>query len=271
MRGPSRYRFRVQLVGLWRYPVKSMGGEELTSALLEPVGLVGDRQFGVLDVRSGHVLSAKREGRLLLARASIEGVRGQLRVELPTGVVLNGPGPTADAALTAWLGYPARLVAADPEERATFESQTDFENDASATRTWEGLAGSLVDSAPLLVLTTGTLRAVRTERPDLTWEVARFRPNLLIDSEAEDLPAVFTCGTARIETVKPCQRCVMVTRSQPGPPVVLDKELEILRHLLSQRGGNLGVLARVPQPGIVALGQPVHGESIERSATPYTS
>jgi len=234
--------------------VKSMRGEELASARLEPSGLVGDRQFGVIDRRSGHVLSAKREGRLLFARASIEGASGQLRVELPNGVVLDGPGPAADDALTVWLGYPAGLVAADPDESATFDSQSDFEDDISATRTWKGQPGSLVDSSPLLILATGTLRAVERERPDLTWEVARFRPNLLIDTEDEELPLMLACGTAQIETVKACQRCVMVTRPQPGS---IGKELEVLRHLHRRRGGNLGVRARVPTPGIVALGEQV--------------
>ncbi|TML88346.1 MAG: hypothetical protein E6G08_08125 [Actinobacteria bacterium] len=37
------------VVALWRYPVKSMMGEELNAAEVTERGLVGDRQFAVVD------------------------------------------------------------------------------------------------------------------------------------------------------------------------------------------------------------------------------
>ena len=37
------------VVGLWRYPVKSMMGEELNSSEVTERGLLGDRQFAIVD------------------------------------------------------------------------------------------------------------------------------------------------------------------------------------------------------------------------------
>ncbi len=47
------------VVSLWRYPVKSMMGEELNSSYVTDRGLVGDRTYAVIDKQSGKVASAK--------------------------------------------------------------------------------------------------------------------------------------------------------------------------------------------------------------------
>jgi uncharacterized protein YcbX len=97
---------------------------------------------------------------------------------------------------------------------------------------------------------------VQRERPDLDWRVARFRPNLLVDAPGderiEDSWVGRRCviGDAELEIVKPCTRCVMVTRPQPGG---LDRQPGVLSHLSSSAGGCLGVLARVVRPGAVCL------------------
>ena len=43
------------VVALWRYPVKSMMGEELNSSEVTERGLLGDRQFAVVDRATGKV------------------------------------------------------------------------------------------------------------------------------------------------------------------------------------------------------------------------
>src|ERR671931_1301597 len=47
------------VVSLWRYPVKSMMGEELNAAEVTERGLVGDRYFAVVDKATGKVAGAK--------------------------------------------------------------------------------------------------------------------------------------------------------------------------------------------------------------------
>lgn len=53
-------RERVGTVAaLWRYPVKSMGGQEVEVSAVNERGLNGDRAYALLDARSGKVASAK--------------------------------------------------------------------------------------------------------------------------------------------------------------------------------------------------------------------
>src|SRR5918994_6378080 len=47
------------VVSLWRYPVKSMMGEELNAAELTDRGLLGDRAYALVDRADGKVASAK--------------------------------------------------------------------------------------------------------------------------------------------------------------------------------------------------------------------
>jgi uncharacterized protein len=50
----------LELVGLWRYPVKSLRGEKLESARVEEDGLAGDRRWGIRDLGTGRILTARR-------------------------------------------------------------------------------------------------------------------------------------------------------------------------------------------------------------------
>ena len=61
-----------KVVALWRYPIKSMQGEQLPVALLAQGSLLGDRAFALLDRATGLVASAKnpdRWSRLLACQA----------------------------------------------------------------------------------------------------------------------------------------------------------------------------------------------------------
>ena len=58
----------MRLEELWRYPVKSMAGERLDSAILRIDGIEGDRVVHA-ESRAGRVLTARRHPRLLGHRA----------------------------------------------------------------------------------------------------------------------------------------------------------------------------------------------------------
>src|SRR6266487_5311212 len=47
------------VVSLWRYPVKSMMGEELNASEVTERGLLGDRAYALIDSSNGKVASAK--------------------------------------------------------------------------------------------------------------------------------------------------------------------------------------------------------------------
>lgn len=246
----------MRIDSLWRYPVKSMQGERCAALELGPGGVAGDRDYGVFDVGSATVISAKRDGRLLEASATMSS--GELRVAVPGGRPLP-PGVALDDHLSTWLGRPVRLVQASTLGLATFESPGDFEDDDSPTVQWRGVEGSFVDESELHLLSTGDLEELRNERRELHWDVRRFRPNVVVVAPSGALTrdaslGGLRLGETRIEVDKMCSRCVMTTRPQPGG---LERELDILRHVSRVHGGDVGVRARVTRPGVVRVGDVV--------------
>jgi hypothetical protein len=100
----------VHVESLWRYPVKSMLGEQLHHAEVTAPGLVGDRAVALVDERTGAIASAKqpRLWRSLLS-VTAEQVAGTVRVHLPGQPPLSLDDPEADARLSAFLGRPVRV------------------------------------------------------------------------------------------------------------------------------------------------------------------
>lgn len=226
----------LRVAELWRYPVKSMLGESVDASEVGPTGLPGDRAFGIIDVATGNVLTARREPRLLFASASWHD--GDVAIVSSEGEALDG-----DAALSAWLGRPVRLTRAG-EEGGVYESPDDFENETDWAA-WQGPGHAWHDSARARVslVSTGTLG---------TWAPQRFRANVLLDGSGEDalVGEQVRLGTAVLDVTKPISRCIMVTRPQPE----LGKDLDVLRTIHRERGGRLAVGALVAESGSVAVG-----------------
>lgn len=241
---------------LFVYPVKSMQGASREQVSADANGFEFDRRFGVYDVAWGTVVTAKRDGRLLEASASMSS----------TGVCVALPdresraaGPALNEELSHWLGREVRLVEAMTHGPAVFEGLDDFERDDSPLHRWEGVSGSFVDESPLHVLGTGELERLATERPELHWDVRRFRPNVMVDDPDDELRAVVSgqrviMGDVELAVEGGCVRCVMTTRSQPAG---LGRELDVLRHVTSAHDSIVGVLARVTRPGHVRVGDVV--------------
>jgi len=246
----------ARVASLWRYPVKSMQGEDCDELHVNEHGVVGDRAFGVFDSVSKTVISAKREGRLLEAEATLSS--GELVVTLPVGQGM-GRGAALDESLSRWLERPVRLVEAATFGSATYECPEDFEHDDSSLDEWEGPNGSFVDESPLHLLTSADLERLKGERPELQWDVRRFRPNVLIDASYESQGSLepgerLQLGGVEVEIQKGCTRCVMTTRPQPGS---LDRQLDILRHVAKEHESVVGVRAMVVTTGLVKLGDQV--------------
>jgi len=247
----SEIHQRAHVASLWRYPVKSMRGESCEELRFEERGVIGDRAFGVLDLASRTIVSAKRDGRLLYAVAATSS--GELVVTLPGGQELD-QGEVLDENLSRWLERPVKLI-----DAATYECQEDFERDDSALVEWEGSSGSFVDESPLHLLTTTDLELLARERPELQWSVRRFRPNVVIDTSLESLGSLesgqrLRLGGVEIEIQKGCTRCVMTTRPQPE---LLDRQLDILRHVIKEHDNVVGSRAVVVKTGLVRVGDQV--------------
>jgi uncharacterized protein YcbX len=232
---------------LWRYPVKSLGGEVVDRAVLGEHGVPGDRQWALFDVETGFGLTARRAPELLHARARCtdDGVE----VVLP-----DGTATTDDAVLSAWLGRPVTLrSAAETEGRPRYESPDDDEAAAEGPVPgwfpWRGAAGAFHDAPDFRVslLSTATLGR---------WDRRRFRANLVLDGSGEDdlVGRRVRCGEAELRLVDRISRCVMVTRPQAGG---IERDSAVLKTIHRERRGELAVGALVLRPGTVAPGDPV--------------
>ena len=247
-----------RLAAIWRYPVKSLQGEQLSDAVVDDDGLRGDRCWGVRDETTGRILTGRREPRLLLASATLTD-DDEAQITLPNGDHCRGIGPHTDAVLSGWLGRAVTLTEARGAPGASAEYFADATDDASRAIEWTMPPGRFVDAMSLLVLTTASLRAALELHPDGDWDVRRFRPNLLVDIDADGWVEDRWCGrTVRVGAVdlvprEPCVRCTMVTRPQPG----LERDLDIYKTLGRNHGGTLGVWTQVCKPGTLHIGEPV--------------
>jgi len=248
-----------QVAGMWRHPVKSMQGEQIERGELGPAGLPFDRRWGVVDVETGKVLSAKRDGKLLLAASRLAGDVPEVR--LPDG----GWTPIGDAGLddtlSAWVGRPVAVKAADDAAPASYQMNVDATDDASPIVDLPCPPGTFFDALPVHVLSTASLRTMRQSHPEGAWDVRRFRPTMLVDLDGdvegfrEDawIGSTVQVGEAELTVVAPTVRCVMTTRAQPG----LERDLDIVKAVNRDHESNLGVYAIVSRPGLVAVGDPI--------------
>jgi uncharacterized protein YcbX len=247
----------VEIVGIWRYPVKSLQGEALDEAVVEADGLEGDRRWGIRDGRTGRILTARRRPELLHAAAAYRD--GLPVITLPDGRVAEGPGAATDRLVSEWLGGPVSLVTSvetAPGRAEYFEDATD---DSSQAIEWTMPERRYVDAAALLVLTTASLRAAAALHPAGTWEPRRFRPNVLVDVEedgwVEDawVGRAVHSGSAVLAPAEGCIRCTMVTREQPG----IAANRDVFRTLARHHGARFGVWCDVTTPGWVTVGNDV--------------
>jgi uncharacterized protein len=237
-----------EVVDLWRYPVKSMQGERLDTADITAEGIAGDRGYGIVDDASGTVLTGRREPRLLLAAAAYGG-DGEVTVTLPDGAVAR-----TDDDLSSWLGRAVHLQAAQGDVAGRYEIALDFEHEDTAEWfSWEGPAGAFHDSTQTRVslVSVGTIGS---------WDRRRFRANVILSGSGEEalVGSSVRAGALELEIRKEIDRCVMVTRPQPGG---IARDLDILRTINRERNGNLGIGALVRSPGRIAVGDALTSSS----------
>jgi uncharacterized protein YcbX len=290
-----------ELVGtigaLWRFPVKSMLGEELDAVDVAEGGIVGDRAYALIDQETGKVVSAKHPKvwpDLLRCRASfVEPPRPgeQLppaRIDLPDGRSVMSDAPDVDAVLSSFWGREVELASAAPEDFTIDQYHPDQENldpqghRDEVTESKLGTAlfkemgmpsavpdGSFFDVFPVSVLTTSTLDHLSELQPQSTFDVRRFRMNVIVATPAQGFAENSWLGRAldigdgvQLGVAMPDPRCVMTTVAQEG----LDRDPQVLRALaqhnrLDVAGGGLypcaGVYAVVASTGAISKGDSV--------------
>ena len=264
------------VVSLWRYPVKSMMGEELNASEVTDRGLLGDRAYALRDPSNGKVVSAKNPrkwGKLLDFRAAFPespSARGKIppvRITLPDGGVVTSGQRDVNERLTDALGREVTLEATAPETPSLEEYWPDIEGlDHREVVTDEAMpAGTFFDLAVTHVLTTATIDRLRELYPEGRFEVRRFRPNIVVQpasAEKDFLEDAWVAHTlvigdeVRLNVTGPCPRCVMTTLPQGDLP----KDRGILRTAAQHNHVNIGVYAAVIRGGTIRRGDLVRLE-----------
>ena len=233
----------MRVVELWRFPVKSLQGEQLDEAAVDDGGIEGDRGYALFDLDTGLGLTARRVPELLYASARFVDEGRPPEITLPDGTVACG-----NAALSHWLGRRVELRASSDVAARRYENPLDAEREADWI-VFDGAPGPFHDSARTRVslVSTGTLGE---------WDRRRFRANVLLDGDGEDafVGSAITIGEVRLDVVKRIGRCVMITRPQPGE---IERDLDVLKVVNRERDGCLAIGARVVQPGTLAVGDEV--------------
>lgn len=225
----------MHVTGLWIHPVKSLGGQAIDSARVEPWGLEGDRRWGLVDP-SGEKVTARDLHALLRLHAEqvddetirIHDGGESILVDIPLGLppipvshARQGFAPPADQDVSEWIservGRPLRLVwQEEPTQRRMSGAHGGLVGDTL----------SLADAGPVLLTSEASLAQLqewvdaRAAEDDpgagaaLPLSMVRFRPNVVIDGGepfAEDGWGTLRIGEVRFRTAEVCDRCVMTT------------------------------------------------------------
>ncbi len=238
---------------LWRFPVKSMLGEQLDVVEVGDGGMTGDRGYAVRDRETGKVASAKHPklwaGLLRCRAAFVEPPRPShelppVRIDLADGESVLSDASDADAILSRFFGRDVELARAAQSGYTIDQYHPDEENyDPDGHRdevvearlgaaffTKHGLQsavpdGSFFDLFPLSVLTLSTLEQLSELEPDSRFDARRFRMNVIVGTpqrgfvENQWLGRKLAIGDqVRIDVALPDPRCVMPSLAQEELP-----------------------------------------------------
>ena len=150
-----------------RHPVKSMQGLVVDHLEVDRTGVDGDRSAGVVDVATGHLLTAKRVPELLWATGTDDAV------VLPDGTTLGHDAPDVDQRLSAWLDRKVRLVHAGAQAGLAYEMTFDPPDDAVIAERYEEQFGPVRGGGYLNAATRRFLEAYEARHGRLPPEARR--------------------------------------------------------------------------------------------------
>jgi uncharacterized protein len=279
-----------KVIEIWRYPVKSMGGEQLARCTVGDRGIPGDRGWALRDEVAQEIRGAKKFPALMRCEARYVEEPADNRIPpaeiaLPDGTRVRSDRSEAAARLSALLDRRVTLWPLEPAENETHyrrgmpdnpdmmaelrelfgrledEPMPDLSPIPQELFTYTSIPGTYFDVLPLHVLTTATLDALAARNPSSRFDRRRFRPNFLIETERgrtgfaelDWCGRTITVGGARVKVEYPTVRCSMTTQ----PTGDLPKDPQVLRTIVRDAEQNVGVYAGVATAGPVAVGDVV--------------
>lgn len=273
---------------IWRYPVKSMAGTQMTQAEVGALGIGGDRGWALRDEEAGEIRGAKKLPALLRCAARYveeprEGRIPPAEITLPDGGRVRSDDPRAAARLSGLLGRRVTLWPRQPADDLTHyrrgkPDDPDFEKELrqifgrlddeplpdlsvfpQELFEYTSPRGTYFDAMPLHLLTTTSLATLSRANPEARFDRRRFRPNFLVETGGEGLVETGWCGqrmrvgSVEIQVEMPTARCSMTVQAQADLP----KDPSVLRTIVHDAAQNLGVYARVTRGGTVRIGDAI--------------
>ncbi len=228
---------------IWRYAVKSMAGEQLESCTVGRLGIPGDRGWALRDETAGRIATGSRLPLLMQCEARYReqpsnGSIPHVAMRFPNGVELASDADDVNARLSELLD---RSVSLWPLQPAYAPHVTHF------------------DAFPIHVLTTSSLETMRRSNPAAIWDVRRFRPNFLVETDegieglVEFEWSAVRLGSVELKCEMRTERCAMATNAQKNLP----KDPSVLRSLVEAADQDLGMYASVSKVGEVRVGDVV--------------
>lgn len=277
----------MKVTHIYRYPIKSMGGNALASTVLSHNGIPGDRAWAIKDDTRGGIQGGKQFPVLMsctarfLAEPDAEHPSRQAEIAFPDGTThltsdadINEKLSTLlSATVSLWpivpkdqldhyrrVGDPGADMEAQLREvfaRTPDEPLPDLSQFPPELFQYDSPPGTYFDAYPLLIVSRQALESMQRARPESTFDVRRFRPNIVVDTDEKGAfpenawtGRTLRIGDAQLRVEMACPRCIMTTH----PLAELRKDPKIMRSLVRENGGNLGVYASVSKAGRIAVG-----------------
>jgi uncharacterized protein YcbX len=263
-----------KVVSIWRYPVKSMLGEELNSCYVTERGLMGDRVYAVIDEQTGKVVSAKNPNKwgkhfdfrstFIDQPQSVDNIP-PVRITFPDGSqIFSNQNEEMNHILSKVLGREVKLIRNSLDKPIYEEYWPNIEGLAQREKTTDEAMPpqSFFDIAVVHILTTSTINRLRELYPKGRFEIRRFRPNIVVESLSAQTDFVENLWVGKnitigeeimLKVIQPCTRCVMITLPQSDLP----KDLGILQTVAKYNQVNVGVYASVHRGGTIRRGDSV--------------
>jgi uncharacterized protein YcbX len=255
-----------RVASLWRYPVKSMAGEQVPIAQVTRRGFLGDRVYALVDRSSNRAATVRTWGSPLLsyrceflAEPQEDEPAPAVSITAPDGNVFVSNHPDAEERLSAVLGRNLTLMTTDPAGLLVeFPAGTLGGKLSDATEvplSGAAPAGTFFDYACVHLIATSTIRHLESAYPQGRFEIRRFRPNIVVQTDAEAFVEnswagrTFAIGEEVVLRGSiPCPRCVNTTLPQDN----LRHDSGILRTIAQKNLVDLGDFGKLPCAGVYA-------------------
>ncbi len=273
----------IRITKIHRYPVKSMLGETPSEVAVSERGIQGDRAWATRDEVRGGIRGAKKLPQLMLFGArSLDGNTSEITAPDDSTCLTSSDemnhwlSEKLDHSVTLWPLLPPdnlehyRRGAPDSEDfeqelreifgRTPDEPLPDLSAFAEVIE-FESPPGTYFDAFPIMLMTQQSLDTMSQAAPNSAFDEKRFRANFILDvgsstyrfPEQAWIGKELHIGDVVLKVIDTCPRCSMTTHATDTLP----RDTDIMRHLVTEAEGNLGVYAKVVRSGTITQGQTV--------------